>query len=243
MIFLFPKKKVVLDCFTSAPEVFEFVPIVEATKCLPTWWKELPKNKVCFKSLDNLEATNMKHCVGFTDLYKNSFVIRMWSDLLLGIGKIGTTDYRWGYADKKSSLTFHPAVQRGSYLNEKEYQHFKLDSPWILKTNRYVNFFWAGATWNMEQPEKIIWLPAVNNYYHQASTSINFMCKRENETKEVLIPFAEPLIYITPLTEHEVVLKNHLVSNLELNTIENRTKFMSSFVGSYSKLRKIKNAT
>jgi hypothetical protein len=240
MIFLFPKKKIVLDCFTSDPEVFQFVPIVESAKCFPNWWKELPKSKVCFKNIDASNVSNMRNCTGLVDLYKNSFSIRMWSDLLLQIGKAGTTEYRWQYADNKSTLSIHSAEQRGTYLNKEEYQHFKLNTPWVLKTNRHVNFFWSGATWNTNQPEKIILLPAILNYYYQASASINFMCKRASEVEEILIPFNQPLVHITPLTEHKVILKNHLVSNEELNTIKKRTTFISSFINSYGKLKKLK---
>ena len=243
MIFLFPKKKIILDCFIDRPEVFEFAKIAKASEYLPSWWKNLPKPKISFKDLIDNGTANMRHCAGFVELFRNSFVIPMWSDLLLEIGKEGTTDYRWQYADNKSSLKIHPAKQRGAYLDEYKYQHFKLNSPWQLKTKKDIKFVWSGAIWNMERPEELIWLPAVDNYYYQTATTINFMCRRSEENKEILIPFKQPLIYLTPATDKKISIKLHLVSSQDLYNINNKTFFPSSFTNSYGKLKKEKDDT
>lgn len=242
MFFKFIKNKIVLDCFTCRADVFQYSKITEASQYIPNWWKNLPKPEVSFKNFDKNQVSNMRHCVGFIELFKNSFVIPMWSDLLLQIGREGTNEYRWQYADRVSSLTIHPAHQRGTYLDELKYQHFKLGSPWVLKTNRYVKFCWSGAVWNMDKPEQIIWLPAVDDYYYQTSTTINFMCKREKELTEIIIPFKQPLVYLTPMTERKVILKTHLVSENELKRVGGGMN-SSCFFGSYFKQKRSKHAT
>jgi hypothetical protein len=242
-MFFFKKQKVYMDAFTSRPEVYEFAPIEKSINYLPTWWKSLPKCEVSFENYDSFRQRSMKHCIGFLNYFKKSYVIPMWSDLNLQIGKEGTLTYRWQFADHVSSIEVHHAVQRGAYLDEHKYQHFKLSSPWTIKTNKLIYFSWSGAVWNLEEPEKIICFPAVTEYYNQSATAINIACKRDVQTKEIFIPFRQPLVHIIPMTEKDVVLKTHLVSNSEIKKIENSTFYGLSFINSYSKIKKIKDAT
>lgn len=232
-----------MDAFTSRPEVYEFAKIDKATNHIPPWWKNLPKVPVSFENIDSGKQTNMKHCIGFIDYFKNSFVIPMWSDLNLMVGKEGTTDHRWQFADKMSSLKVHPANQRGVYLNEVKYQHFKLETPWAIKTNKLVYFSWSGATWNTKEPEKIIYFPAVIDFYNQTALNINIACRRSDQEKEILIPLRQPLVHILPMTEKEIILKTHLVSEIEMLRIRKATYSLLSFSNSYLKLKRIKNAT
>lgn len=240
---LFRKQKVYMDAFTSRPEVHEFAPIDKAINYLPTWWKNLPKLQVSFHNMDMANQKNMKHCIGFLDYFKNSFVVPMWSDLNLMFGKEGSTEYRWQYADGLSSLTVHSANQRGVYLDQFKYQHFKIETPWVIKTNKAISFSLSGAVWNMEEPEKIILFPGIIEFYNQAGLNVNIACRRGAESQEVLLPLRQPLAHLTPMTEKEVVLKTHLVSDAEINRIQKSTFFPLSFINAYSKLKRIKNAT
>jgi hypothetical protein len=237
-MFWFKKQKVYMDAFTSRPEVFNFAPIEKATKFVPSWWKNLPNPEVSFKNYDAGQQNNMKHCAGFINYFKESFSIPMWSDLNLEIGAQGTTDYRWQFSDKISSLIVHPAPQRGTYLNKNKYQHFKLDTPWIIKTNKLILCSWSAPTWSLEEPEKIVFFPAIVDFYNQCHTAINIACPRDFQTKEIFIPFGQPLIHIIPMTEKEVILKTHLVSDLELEKIDRSTFFELTFVNAFSKLKK-----
>ncbi len=232
-----------MDVFTSRAEIYNFAQINKAINYLPTWWKNLSKREVSFENYDTQNQRSMKHCIGFIDYFKKSYVIPMWSDLNLQIGKEGTAEHRWQFADESSSITVHAANQRGTYLEQKKYQHFKIENPWVSKTNKLVYFSWSGAVWNLDEPEKIIFFPAVIEFYNQSSASINIACKRQNQTQEIFIPFGQPLVHIIPITEKEVVLKTHLVSDLELQKIKKSTFYPLSFVNSYSKIKKFKNAT
>ena len=41
-MFLFKKKKVVLNCYTYRPDVYSYFPIERSSKHIPEWWKKLP---------------------------------------------------------------------------------------------------------------------------------------------------------------------------------------------------------
>ena len=43
MIFKFPKKKIVLECFTHNAAVHKFFPITAARHHLPKWFKKIPQ--------------------------------------------------------------------------------------------------------------------------------------------------------------------------------------------------------
>ena len=75
MFFKFIKNKIVLDCFTARADVFEHSKIARASEYVPQWWKSLPKPEISFEKIAKNEVSNMKGCVGFTELFKNSFVI------------------------------------------------------------------------------------------------------------------------------------------------------------------------
>jgi hypothetical protein len=82
MLFLFPKKKIVLDCFTYSESVLQTAPITNAMKHIPSWWKKLPSA--------HFEETffptpTMKGCVGMVDYYANSVALPLWSEIIINV--------------------------------------------------------------------------------------------------------------------------------------------------------------
>jgi hypothetical protein len=66
MIFIFKKPKLVIDCFTDRPGVFNFSKIDYAHKFYPEWWKQTPKSFI-----ENIyEMSTIKKCRGIIDTYK-----------------------------------------------------------------------------------------------------------------------------------------------------------------------------
>jgi hypothetical protein len=241
MMFFFKRKEIVLECFTNRPELILDAPIDRAHKYMPEWWKSLPKP--CLKSGEMVAEVNMRHCPGIVELYKHSIVIPMWSDLKLDIGGNTTEPYgcRWQFADRQSGMAIHNPSERGVYLPDKHYQHLKLDTPWCLKTNKLVKWAWFGATWNAESPESVIVPPAIDEYYHQHSSSINLFVPRTEQRRELLIPFRQPLVFLTPLTEHNLKLKHTLVSDEELRKIDTSGGYTPKFFNSYYYKRKVRS--
>lgn len=92
------KKPIFLDLYTDRPDVYHYSQWQYAAKNKPKWWKRLPKSLT--PTIDNpWGATNMKHCAGFNDLYANSFLMPMWSDLLVEIAPEDQHGYRYQFAD------------------------------------------------------------------------------------------------------------------------------------------------
>ena len=86
MIFKFAQKKIVLDCFTTNPEVVEYAPISYAIKHIPQWWKDLPETYLSEDGFTN--RGTMRYCAGMVDYYKKSIAIPMWADFSLKIHHI-----------------------------------------------------------------------------------------------------------------------------------------------------------
>lgn len=232
---------VYVDCYTFRKDVYDYAKIQPATRFYPGWWKKL-KNKYGVVDPDNemfelRETGTMRGCVGFTDLFKNAFCIPLWSDLRLTVGQVGSDFYKWLYADKISDAGTHPQEQRGDFLPDSHYQHFKLSSPWHLKCEEEVKFLFVDPVWTSNLDNGIIIPPGVLEFKHQASTNINMLVIRDPELPRMIdLKYGEPLAFLVPMTERRVILRYHLVS---------REKFMAagkpilSFVNAYITSKKM----
>jgi hypothetical protein len=241
MMHFFKRKKLILECFTDKKELITDAPIDKAFKYMPEWWKTLPKPYV---KLGDMNADlNMRHCPGIVELYKHSFIIPLWSDLKISMGANTNEpyEYRWQFSDGRSGIEVHSATQRGVYLPNKNYQHLKLNTPWALQTNKDVMFTWFGATWNMDNPENIIIPPGIDEYYQQHSTTINMFIPRSANTKEFILPFRQPLVFITPITKEKVYIKHSLVSTEEFAKIQRSGNYRPKFFNSYYNIKKVRN--
>ena len=209
---------VYLDCYTSNPAAYKAGRVSSATNYLPTWWKRLlpTVQHAALKDVPNftLPATTMRHCVGFTDLFKKSFCIPMWSDLAIHLEPAMRDGYAWKFADGRSKLVDHPAFQRGDFMPPEHFQHLKLSSPWSLRCNEDINFLFFDPFWPSYEGEEVAIIPpGLLNFKHQPGTNINmFIRKLPDEARQVEIKFNTPLVFITPLTERKVILRHHLVS-------------------------------
>ena len=101
MISLFNKKpKIHLDCFCTEETLFELFPLKYAKDVIPSWFKKIPSSKQIDETFPSLNfKTSFKHCNGIIDLYKEGFVIPLWTDFL-----IDTTNDGEIYFDMKASL-------------------------------------------------------------------------------------------------------------------------------------------
>ena len=198
MIFLFKKKPVVLYCVTARPELLEYAPVCRVSKTLPKWWKDL--SPVVREPGQIHEVSTMKHCVGFTNLYKTGAVIPMWADLALEIGPIGTTSYKYQYSDGQSEIHTHGPHQHNAHYLPTEYQHLKLLSPWVFSCDEKIDFLMMEPSWSFIKFKTLRLLPGQIDYYNQPGTHINLMAQRTTEAQQIMIPFLEPLCHVIPLT-------------------------------------------
>lgn len=212
---MFFKKSIILNCYTSRSDVFNYFPIQETKKTFPKWLKTLKKSY--FNSVEDCLYT-VKNCPAFVDYFLTGFTLPLWSDLALTVGKNGTDAYRWQYSDCRSQIDFHSLDQMG--LDIKDYQHFKLLSPWVFSCSEDINFLWSRPSWRFgDMPETVQILDGVVNYKINAATHINMLVKKTEKNQNILLSAETPMAHIIPLTERKIVLKTHLVTEEVMNSI------------------------
>lgn len=237
-MFLFKKKKIVVDCFTCVPEVYNLFPIKKAIKYTPEWWKRLPSEDT---DVDGTTMRTMKKCAGFIDLYKSGFIMEMWSEMSMDISE---TENGPIWKSLYPSYAFdvpveHHPLQSGYTFSDK--LHMKLTSPWLFSEKTGVNFAFIEPSWNIPDfwhYTKIV--PAVVNYKYQHGTHVNMFFSR-GDYKFIFAP-GMPLVHFVPLTDKDVEVKNHLVSYDEFNKIRNKSLrlFFKGHYENYLKLLKKK---
>lgn len=229
---LIKKKKLVVDCFTSNPAICEYFPISHASKNFPEWWKRMEAS-FPHTAQSGIEhpAPTIKRCDGLLSLYSKGFHIKMWSDLILETNERGEFRYQYS-SDENHPIVSHSKRQLGPSL--ENYIHIKILSPWIIEEKRGVDFLFTGSVWNYA--EKLFdWniVPGAVNFKNQSSTHINLFMP--SKPARIDLTAGDPLIHVIPLTEYEIDLKNHLISEKEFENKMLRYSFMSSFMGRYKK--------
>lgn len=227
------KRTIVVDCFTNRSDVYEYSKIDYARNFIPKWWKETPVK--LFTSF--YPQPTMRTCAGFTSLYKEGFIIPMWSDLAVDVSPIGNTNFSWQFSDKQSSASSHATAQRGNYLPETDYVHLKLDNPWFLKTDKLIKFIWMQPSWNLNDFSKLHISPGITEYKYQHGANINLFIKRDVEQSIVNIDFGQPMAHLIPQSDVNIKLKHHLVSNDEYDKIF-KLHTNVSFTNKYSSIKK-----
>lgn len=227
MIFFKPKT-VTLDCFTTNNSLAELFPISTMSEHIPSWWKSM-KNEVPISSFP-IGMGTIKRCPGFTGLFKKGICIPAWSEYRLyqdpihGFSHIGPNSMADGNQHQETQYAF------------ENYQHFKLISPWLIKEKTGVNFAMVQASWHNNSPCDIHVPTGMLEFKYQHSTHINLLAPKPENVKEYSISAGQPLAYLIPMTEKNVNVKVHVVSNEEWSKL--RT-YHHSFHSSYEITKKI----
>ena len=234
MLFFFKSKTVHLDCFTYRPEVYEYYPIDYSHKFYPDWWKKLPKNYTS-EEFWGRNAT-MKTCLGFNLFYSNSITIPLWTDMDIKLDKGNSIELR--FADQTTTGGTHSSLQSSGMLNENEYSHFKLQSPWRFTCKEEVRWTWTQTLYNFYNVGDIIIPPGIVDYKYQHGTNINMFINLLNNKKLMSLDANQPLVNITPLSEKKVKLHTHLVDEKEFGKISLKG-FSGKFINKYLNGKKI----
>lgn len=224
-----------MDVFTFRTGVYKLYPVDYSTKFFPEWWKKLPKEYMD-KNNNNRLSSTMKRCEGFIDYYKNSISIPLWSDLALNIRSEFNT-VNWDFSDMITSATTHPWYQMEGLMRDQQFSHIKINSVWNLKTKEDIYWTWSQPMWNFDDPFTIIVPPAVINFKYQHSTNINIFIKTSID-KFMILPVGMPMANLTPITEKEVVLHRHLISEKEYHEMDD-ISYANSFTHKYRNAKKI----
>lgn len=207
--------KITLDCYTTEPHVYQLTPIVKSSKTIPDWWKELPNLQFTLGRNEqgyivNQTLMNLKDCYGFLEYFSNSICIPHWSDIFIETTK---DSYHW-YNSYGPNPDEHEKEQVGKGF--ADYHHIKLSSPWFFREKTGVQFVWVGAEWNLDKFHFKV-LPGVLEFRVNCGVNVNIMLPKEE--KRYIIPANQPLANIFPLSEKNVVVKNHLVTEEEKRRI------------------------
>jgi hypothetical protein len=222
-MFLFKKPKLVIDCFTDRPDVFNFSKIDYAHKFYPDWWKQTPKSYV--KSF--YEIPTIKKCTGIIDTYKYGAIVPLWCDLAL---YVKNKEYQWQFSDFKTKQSIHPSKQWDKFTNPTNYGHLKIGSPWHINCKNDTKFYWTFPFWNntIDIPYQV--MPGMLEFKYNHSININIMI---NLQKDFIhnIKVLTPMAHMIPLSDKKLVIKHHLISETELNNLSNTN--ISTFTNRY----------
>ena len=233
MFFFFKKSKLYVDAFISEDYsgVYDSIPIDYSVKYFPDWWKSLKAKEFDYDIMNTLK--NMKSCIGLIEFYKKGITIPMWSDFALRLNS-DKTKWDWKYSDGISKMAYHATEQR---LGFKEYyHHFKLESPWLIKSEKNISFMFTPHYYNL-QNLNMEFPPGITDFYYQHATNINFLLPLAED--KAFIPVGQPLINIVPLSEKKLVLKKHLVTKTEHDKLYQENLSLS-FTKKYLKRVKFK---
>jgi hypothetical protein len=228
-MFLFKKKKIVLDCFTSDSFAYEYASISHATDYYPKWWKELDSKYIDNTREMNYSAT-MKYCKGFTDLYSSSIIIPFWGILNIDMSSKLEKLFKWQTNYElynKQPIITHPRVQYTEFLDEN-YQHLKITSPWKFKTEKYIKFILTDPLYNRNELTNYSVLPGCIDFKYQKSTNINIMAEYKNEKRTININPLDPIAMLTPLIEEDIIIKTHLLDVKEFTDLESYRRIFTS---------------
>lgn len=235
MMFFFKRKKIVVDAFVSRPAIFEYAKIQETNKFLPEWWKKLPTKvtSVLSNSIE-LKYSTMKRCDGFLDLYRHGIIMPLWCDLTI---KTTPDNYSWNYSGSGlSPLESHPNWEYGPEFDN--YIHLKIASPWIFSENTGVKFHFAPASWSqIDYWKTMVIVPGVIEYKNQCTTNINMFVPKINN--QIQLEHGQPMVHIIPLSENNVEVRNHLLSDEEWRVKHERISWKNTFNGRLKFIKKI----
>lgn len=235
MLFFFKKPKIVVDCFTCRDVVHKLHPIDYTNKFVPEYWKKLP-NTIKLKADPDpevksvLEAPTLKRCVGFINYFSTGFVIPSWTDFTLE-----DTGSRLFSTDPMNDLKLEHHI-RPTYgdILYAEYVHAKLVPPWLLVEKTGIKFTWNQFDWSDTISADFRILSGIVDYKINHSTNINLFFKK----KSILnVKAGEPLVHLVPISEKEVELKQHLITEREYAEKWNAFSARSSIIGHHKKMR------
>lgn len=234
MMFWFKPSKVHVDCFTYVDMVYNEHPIEKANRHTPEEWRaiassyqekafpQVPESKMM------IETSTIKKCTGFTNLFSTGFILPAWSDFDLEVVEDGR--FLWKAPSPILQAHTHDRSQMGGWELYKDYTHIKLISPWSFVEKTGVKFAWNRCDWhNSERAADVHVISGVVDYKYQHSTNVNMFVKKPSITKFFA---GDPLVHIIALTEKEVVIHNHVMTDKEH---ERKFGFISSNVNGYKK--------
>jgi len=227
--FFFKPKKIIVDAFIGEKYItaYETVPVDYSHKFYPQWWKNLEKAEFDFDL--RLAKSNSKSCAAIIDFYQKGIILPLWSDFALNV-KTG----EWDFSDKMSTADYHGYFQREGF--KEDYQHFKLTSPWLFRSEKNVSFAYVPDFYNQNTPFFEA-PPGIVNYHDMYVTSFNFFVPKYVDN--FVMPVGTPLANIIPLSERPIELRRHLISEPEFHILNLKKHTRISFARKHMTIKRL----
>jgi len=233
--FFFKRKQRTVDCFTDDPSAYEYHAITPAIEFYPEWWKKMPgQQPVPDKNGLTVDTPTIKKCIGFMNLYQKGVVLPLWSSIVI---ETSSNNYRYSFAKQHFNkdlplADYHPEWQTGPAFDN--FLHMKLGSPWFLMQNKYCEYLFQPMTWNtIDAWHQYTVLPGIMDFKYQNSTNVNLFLEKNSR---INIEAGTPMYQIIPVTDDDIIFKNHLVDSNEINKIYHNR--YGSYSNSYKNKKK-----
>jgi hypothetical protein len=213
-MFWFKKKKIILKCYTTDPFAYSFAKIDWGENFIPEWYSNLP----VYNTWPNgsVEPT-LRVCHGFKQLYKNSLVIPSWAHISMTPNSIQDgPGFDWKSNTTFTHISSHHSNQIAGFCDDTLYSTFKIETPWWIQCNRPVQFIVSDPVWSRSGITDYCILPGIVDFKYQTSTNILGLLEHRQERREISFSPGDPLVFLTPMTEEDIVLEYHLVTFTEL---------------------------
>jgi hypothetical protein len=233
MVFFNFNKTLELTAYTCRPEVFNYAPIVKATKLLPKWVAKCPvEAEVALQFNSPLKANvgTIKRCVGLTEHYKRGVVLPLWTDIMTHVGAIDSNQDSFHYSslDGITQVVAHHPEQFGGGIDLSGLQHIKIHSPWLFVSNKNVSFWSVDLPWNfLETPPPLRILPGVLNFSKQHASHINMMLYRQEAALNLTLPYGMPLYHYVPLYDGPFKLNVELISEEQFKRLDTKSRSLT----------------
>jgi hypothetical protein len=189
---------------------------------MPKWFKEMP----------NFSAgvATARKCPSFTDLFRYSYVMRMWCDLRIEFSEDRDV-WQWGTPADVFELEEHPALQFQDYFSGPYLKVLKLVSPWELKTPEGYSVLQQPLAYT---PNPLFdTIPGIihTDVYHGTNPQLLIKDMKPGEKWSYTIPRGTPLVAHIPFKRDswdlEVGDEGKYLANKSL--VVARTKFKDSY--------------
>ena len=215
-------------CYSHSSKAVKYFPIDYAYNFIPTWWKKIPskmyateESKSTKKRSDLLRT--MKKCPGFIEHYKRGFMLPLWEEIELVVDT-GVLETNCASRDAET-FSFHQPYQYGEFLDIRKWVHVKINSPWVIKTDKPLDFVYAQPHYNFQELNGKLFVPnSYDEYKIQHSTEIQMFVNLEKNGIINLRP-GMPLVHKIPITEKKIKL--HIEHNPQIY-YDLKTEYMNA---------------
>jgi hypothetical protein len=204
MFFWKKSKKVVVDAFCLYPRLAEFFPIEHARKISPYWYEKAPAYADGAKTV-----ATIKLCPGFQEISRRGLIIPLWKDHHIAWDNNGLRNVEIPGVDAREYSVVHEKEQwPGVYPG---YNHVKLVSPWMIKTERPIQWHFGQPMWHAKDPLSILVANGVLEFHYQHMTHLNLFLPpvHVGRVNEVTLEAGTPIIQMIPLEDIDIDLRIH----------------------------------